>query len=47
MEFLEDNLAKHLSLLLHAILSLHTGGFLQKTILYSGFKNTYKRISET
>jgi hypothetical protein len=36
-------LAKDSSLSLHAIHSLYTGGFLKKTRLYSGFKNTYKK----
>ncbi len=43
MEFLDINLAKDWSLSLHAIHSLFTGGFLKKTRLYSGFKNTYKK----
>jgi hypothetical protein len=35
---------KRLRFLLHPIHSLSTGGFLKKTRLYSGFKNTYKTI---
>jgi hypothetical protein len=46
MDFLDINLTKDSSLLLHAIHSLSTGGFLKKTRLYSGFKNTYKKIRE-
>jgi hypothetical protein len=42
MKFLDINLTKDSSLLLHAIHSLSTGLFLKKTRLYSGFKNTYK-----
>ncbi len=42
MDFLDINLTKDSSLLLHAIHSLSTDGFLKKTSLYSGFKNTYK-----
>ncbi len=44
MEFLDIDLAKDSSLSLHAIHSLSTGGFLKKTRLYSGFKNTYKKL---
>jgi hypothetical protein len=36
MEFLEINLTKDSSLLLHPIHSLSTGGFVKKTRLYSG-----------
>jgi hypothetical protein len=47
MEFLDINLTKDSSLLLHAIHSLFTGGFLMKIRLSSSFKNTYKKIRET
>jgi hypothetical protein len=47
MEVLDINLKKDSSLLLHAIHGLSTGGLLKKTRLYSGFKNTYKKIRET
>jgi hypothetical protein len=47
MAFLNINMTKGLSLLLHAIHSLSTGGFFKKTRLYSGFKNTLKEIRET
>jgi hypothetical protein len=40
MEFWDINLTKDLSLLLHAIHSFGTGGFLKKTILFCGFKST-------
>jgi hypothetical protein len=33
-------------LLLHAIHSLPTGGFLKKTRLYSGYKNSYKKAAK-
>jgi hypothetical protein len=48
-EFLVDiSLTKYLILLAHAILqSPSTGGFLQKTILYSGLKIHTKKIRET
>jgi hypothetical protein len=42
-EILGHQFDKRLDLLLHAIHSLSTGGFLKKTILYSGFENTYKK----
>ncbi len=42
MEFLDMNLTKDSSLLLHAIHSLSIGRLLKKTRLYSGFKSTYK-----
>jgi hypothetical protein len=42
MEFLEVNLTKDSSLLLHAIHSPFYWRILMKTILHSGFKNTYK-----
>ncbi len=46
-EFLDINLTKDLSLImLHAIHSLSTSGFLKKTRLYSGFKNTYKKSAK-
>jgi hypothetical protein len=44
MEFLDISLTEDSSLLLHAIHSLFTGGFLKKTGLFFGFKNTYKKI---
>jgi hypothetical protein len=44
MEFLDISLTKDSSLLLHAIHSLSTGEILKKTKLYSGFKNSYKKI---
>jgi hypothetical protein len=47
MEFMNISLSKDLSILLHAIHSLSTAGFLKKTRLYSGFKNTYIKILET
>ncbi len=47
IEFLDINLTTDSSLLLYAINSLFNGGFLNKTRLYSGFKNTYKKIRET
>jgi hypothetical protein len=47
MEFLDINLAKDSSLLLHAIHSLFYWQILQKTILYYGFKNPYKKIRKT
>jgi hypothetical protein len=46
MEFLDINLTKDSSLLLHAILSLPTSGFLKKTGLFFGFKNTYKKSAK-
>ncbi len=46
MEFLDIILTKDSSLLLHAFHSLSTGGFLKKTRLYSGFKNTYKKSAK-
>jgi hypothetical protein len=39
MEFLDINLAKGLSLLLHAIHNPFYWRILKKTILFSGFKN--------
>ncbi len=45
MEFLDMNLTKDLSLLLSAIHSLFDWRILRKTILYSGFKTTYKKNS--
>jgi hypothetical protein len=44
MEFWDVNLTKDSSLLHHATHSLSTGAFSKKTRLYSGFKNTYKKI---
>jgi hypothetical protein len=43
MEFLDINLTKDSSLLLHAIHSLSTRRFLKKTRLFSGFKNTFNK----
>jgi hypothetical protein len=43
MEFLDISLTKDSSLLLHAIQSPFYRGILKKTLLYSGFKNTYKK----
>jgi hypothetical protein len=45
IEFLDINLTKDSSLLLHAIHSFSTGGFLKKTRFYYGFAN--KKIFET
>jgi hypothetical protein len=47
MEFLDINLIKDSSLLLHAFHSLSTGGFLKKTRIYSGLKNPNTIIRET
>jgi hypothetical protein len=47
MEFLDINLTKDLSLLLHAIHSSFYRWILKKTILHSGFANLYKKIRET
>jgi hypothetical protein len=41
MEFLDINLKKDSSLLLHAIHSPFYWKILKKTMLYSGFKNPY------
>jgi hypothetical protein len=46
MEFLDINLTKNSSLLLHAIHSPFYWRILKKTILFFGFKNT-KKIRET
>ncbi len=46
MEFLDINLTKVSSLLIHAIHSLSTSGFLKRIRLYSGFKNTYKKSAK-
>jgi hypothetical protein len=46
MEFLDINLTKVSSLLILAIHSLSTGGFLKRIRLYSGFKNTYKKSAK-
>ncbi len=43
MEFLDFNLTKDSSLLLHAIHSISTGG---EPRLYSGFKNTCKKSAK-
>ncbi len=47
MEFLDINLTKDSSLLLYAIHSPFCWGILKKAILFSGFKNKYKKICET
>ncbi len=47
MEILEINLTKDSSLLLYAIHNVSTGGFLKKTRLYSGLKNTRKKHETT
>jgi hypothetical protein len=48
IEFLEINLTKDSSLLLHAIHSPFTGGLKKKIILYPGFKNAVQtKIRET
>ncbi len=45
MEFLDINLKKKTRVfLLHAIHSLFYWRILEKTILFSGFKNPYKKI---
>ncbi len=41
-EILGHQFDKRLDLLLHAIHSLSSGGFLTKTRLFPGFQNTYK-----
>ena len=46
-EFLDINLTKDSSLLLHANHSLYTDGFLKKARLYSGFKKYLQKINET
>jgi hypothetical protein len=47
MEFLDINLTKDLSLLLHAIHSPFHWRISKKTILFSGFRNPFKKIRET
>ncbi len=47
MEFLDISLAKYSCLLLHAIHNPFYWQILKKTKLFSGFKNPYKKISET
>jgi hypothetical protein len=47
MEFLDINLTKDSSLFLHAIHGPFYLRILQKTILFSGFKNPYKKIHKT
>ncbi len=47
MEFLDINLTEDSSLLLHAIHSSFYLADLKKNILFSGFKNPYKKIRET
>jgi hypothetical protein len=44
MEFLNINLTKDSSLLLHATHSPFYGRILKKTKLFSGFKNPYKKL---
>ncbi len=46
MEFLDINLTKVSRLLIHAIHSLSTVGFLKSIRLYSGFKKTYKKSAK-
>jgi hypothetical protein len=47
MEFLNINLTKDSSLLLHAIDNPFNWRILKKTIPFSTFKNPYKKIHET
>ncbi len=47
MEFLVMNFTKDSSLLIHAVHSLFYLRILQKIILYSGFKPSYRKIRET
>jgi hypothetical protein len=47
MEFLDINLTKGSSLLLHAIHNLSTGGIEKNNRHYCGFKNTFKKIHKT
>jgi hypothetical protein len=47
MEFLDSNLTKDSRLLIYAIHRPFYWRILKKTILYSGLKNTYKKIRET
>jgi hypothetical protein len=47
MEFLDINLTKESSLLLHACSQSRQKADLKITILFSGFKNHYKNIRET
>ncbi len=44
---MDISLTKDLSLLLHVIHSLSTGGFINKARLCFGFKNTYKKNRKT
>jgi hypothetical protein len=46
MEFLDNNLTKESSLLLHAIHSAFYWRILKKTILVSGFKKPYKKSAK-
>ena len=46
MEFLDINLTKVSSLLIHVIHSLSTGGLIKRIRLYSGLKNTYKKSAK-
>ncbi len=46
MEFLDINLTKDSRILLYAIHSPFYRCILKKTILFSGFKNHYKKICE-
>jgi hypothetical protein len=47
MELMDISLKKDLSLLLHALHSFFYWRILKKTILFSGFQNSYKKFSET
>jgi len=47
VEFIDINLTKDLNFLLHAIHSLFYCRILQKTIRYSFFKTTYKKLRKT
>ncbi len=44
MEFFDINLTKDLSILLHAIYNPFYWRILKKTVLFSGFKNPYKKL---
>jgi hypothetical protein len=46
MEFLDISLTKGESLLLHAIHSILYWRILRKTIVFSGFKNSYKKSAK-
>ncbi len=47
MVFLVINLTKTRDFCSMLLIVLFTGGFLKKTILFSGFKNPFKKIRET